>query len=172
MIEWKTILEKDVAYFEIEKSTNGKDFATLGRKETILGNSNQEIRSYQMFDNSPANGVNYYRLKTINKDDTNEFSKIISVNFEGKQTLSLSVYPVPAKNEANSVLNVVFFTPKEETVYLEIISLTGVRVAKYEQKAQIGQNKISLKTANLAIGTYIIAIRNSQENTFRRFVIE
>ncbi len=176
LIEWKTILETDVAYFEVEKSTNGKDFVTLGRKETILGNSNQEIRSYQMFDNSPSNGTNYYRLKTINKDDTkgnsNEFSKIISVNFEGKQTLSLSVYPVPAKNDVNSILNVAFFTPKEENVFIEIISLTGVRVAKYEQKAQAGQNKISLKTSNLAIGTYIIAIRNSQENTFRRFVIE
>ncbi len=157
LIEWKTILEKDVAYFEIEKSTNGKDFVTLGRKETILGNSsNQEIRSYQMLDNSPANGTNYYRLKTINKDETNEFSKIISVNFEGKQTLSLSVYPVPVKNDVNSVLNVAFFTPKEENVTLEIISLTGVRVAKYEQKAQAGQNKISLKTSNLAVGTYII----------------
>ena len=159
-------METDVAYFEIEKSTNGKDFVTLGRREPLAGNTNnQEIRSYQMFDNSPANGSNYYRLKTINKDETNGYSKIISVNFEGKQTLSLSVYPVPVKNEMNSVLNVAFFTPKAETISLEIISLTGVRVATYQQQAQAGENKMSLKTANLAAGTYIIAIRNSQENT-------
>ena len=44
-------------------------------------NSNT-IVNYQMIDNFPADGINYYRLKMVDNDGTFQYSNIINVNFK------------------------------------------------------------------------------------------
>jgi hypothetical protein len=94
LLNWQTSAEIDFDHFVIERSTVNTDFASIG---TVTGQGNgqgQGSQFYSFTDNSPADGMNFYRLKMVDKDGHFSYSKIVKVNFN----LSIiQVYPNPAK---------------------------------------------------------------------------
>jgi hypothetical protein len=74
-LNWATATEINSSHFNVERSTDLKDFTTIG-KITSAGDSRQRIE-YNFLDEAPLPGVNYYRLKQVDKDGTSELSKII-----------------------------------------------------------------------------------------------
>jgi|GEM_PF-1210729 len=91
-IEWKTNNELNTSHFIIQHSTDGTSFTNIGNVKAIDSGAN----SYQFVDNNPANGTNYYRLQSVDKDGATSFSKVVSVQF-ALNSNQLSVYPNPAK---------------------------------------------------------------------------
>ena len=53
------------------------------------------IHDYFAYDNIPANGLNYYRLKMINVDGKFKYSDIARIDL--RERSSISVFPNPAK---------------------------------------------------------------------------
>lgn len=96
-LNWATATETNSAYFNVERSTDLKDFTTIG-KITSAGDSRQRIE-YNFLDEAPLPGVNYYRLKQVDKDGTSEFSKIIAVS-PGTDASQFVVYPNPSDGQA------------------------------------------------------------------------
>lgn len=94
VLEWTTLSEKDNDYFEIERSTDGVNFVTIGFVDGA-GNSNSLI-SYQFIDNAPEQGQLYYRLSQVDFDGTREYAdKIVTVFYSGDETGNLRVVPNP-----------------------------------------------------------------------------
>ncbi|MGG7665193.1 right-handed parallel beta-helix repeat-containing protein [Dyadobacter sp. BHUBP1] len=94
LLQWETALEHNNAYFEVQRSTDGKTFAPIG--EHVPGGGDAYIiSSYRFMDNAPAPGVNYYRLKQVDWDGTFALSRMIVV--ENKRSLA-TLYPNPAGN--------------------------------------------------------------------------
>ncbi|TZF82076.1 hypothetical protein FW774_15390 [Pedobacter sp. BS3] len=59
-INWATSSEAVNSHFTIERSSDGKDFVTIGE---IMGNGNSDvIHAYTFYDSYPCLGGNYYRL--------------------------------------------------------------------------------------------------------------
>ncbi|WP_439882918.1 T9SS type A sorting domain-containing protein [Pontibacter sp. MBLB2868] len=100
-LEWLTAMELNNDYFAVERSTDGRNFTEIGRVPG-KGNSQQYIR-YNFLDTKAPTGVLYYRLKQVDKDATQHFSIIRSVQVLAKNTTSakLKVYPNPAKDFVN-----------------------------------------------------------------------
>ena len=76
-LEWETASETNNDFFTVEKSSDAINFEKL----TIVqgaGNSTKQIR-YSIIDDSPINGISYYRLKQTDFDGLLEFSGVISV---------------------------------------------------------------------------------------------
>lgn len=96
-LNWATATEINSSHFNVERSTDLKDFTTIG-KITSEGDSRKRIE-YSFLDEAPLPGVNYYRLKQVDKDGTSELSKIIAVNpdTEGSKFV---VYPNPSDGQA------------------------------------------------------------------------
>ncbi len=65
-IKWSTNNEINTAGFEVQKSNDGINFTTIS-STSAAGTSSTRL-NYELFDNTPANGINYYRLKLIYKD--------------------------------------------------------------------------------------------------------
>ncbi|MBL7801535.1 MAG: hypothetical protein JNL95_12520, partial [Chitinophagales bacterium] len=85
-LDWSTALEINNAGFEIERSTNGADFAKIG---WVKGNDNSTSTIAYSFDDKTAqpNIRYYYRLKQIDNGNVAfEYSNIVSAMFinEGK----------------------------------------------------------------------------------------
>jgi len=90
---WATATEQDNASFEIERSTTGNNFETIG---TVKGYGNTtEEKDYLFTDQTADAGINYYRLKQINKDGSSAYSNIATVSFINQQSITIS--PNPAK---------------------------------------------------------------------------
>ena len=72
MLNWQTSSELNFSYFSIERSTNGTNFSEIG-KVNAVGNSSI-TQSYSFQDLAYTNGLNYYRLKLVNKDGSFNYS--------------------------------------------------------------------------------------------------
>lgn len=90
-LNWSTSSEINNSHFEVQRSYNAKDWATI-QKVQGAGNS-LETQHYQLIDQQPFDGINYYRLKQVDHDGTMDYSTTISVRFEAKSEKETVVYP-------------------------------------------------------------------------------
>ena len=97
---WSTASEKNSSRFEIERSADASAFEKINsiNSKAVNGNSNAII-NYSSTDNLPLGKVIYYRLKQVDKDNTFEYSSIISVNYIKAKNVRFIVYPNPNKGE-------------------------------------------------------------------------
>jgi len=96
LLEWATVNEIDNSLFEVEYSVDGQTFSTIGTVTAANVTSNQE-QQYSFTDASPARGINYYRLKQIDKSNHFSYSKLVAVLFNGEKQSSVTLFPNPAK---------------------------------------------------------------------------
>ncbi len=92
-VNWQTAIELNTSHFIIQRSTDGSSFTDIGIVKAIGRSAN----GYQFTDNKPTNGINYYRLKNVDKDGSFAYSKIVSVQLT-IDNYQLSIYPNPAKS--------------------------------------------------------------------------
>ncbi len=150
-LQWATASEDKAAYFEVERSIDGVNFEQIGTV-TAVGNSS-ETSSYQFNDSSPFNGSNYYRLKLVNIDGSDEFSKIEVLDNKVDDGV-FNVYPNPAKN----ILNISYNIEQEEDIKIELLDVLGRVVKSKIISASVGQNNQILEIAELTSGTYNLRI--------------
>ncbi len=91
-VDWTVGGERNVRVYEIEKSADGVQFTKAGTVNA-RGNNNSTI-SYDWFDASPVNGMNYYRIKAIDINTAAKFSQVVNVIIGAGKT-EISVYPNP-----------------------------------------------------------------------------
>jgi plastocyanin len=95
-LNWTTSTETNVAHFAVERSINDLSFIKIG-KINAKGNSKEENKYAFDDKNLPAKSdIIYYRLKTIDSDNSFDYSPIIAVKTVSR--VGLSIYPNPATN--------------------------------------------------------------------------
>lgn len=92
---WETASELNNEKFLIEKSDDEKeDFQTIG---TIPGKgTTSEYSKYTFQDDSPSNGITYYRIKQVDYDGSFQYSNIIRVSYNDDGRFY--AFPNPAQN--------------------------------------------------------------------------
>jgi hypothetical protein len=94
-ISWTTVQEINSREFNVQRltpvTTTWETIATIPAKGHSRSSTN-----YQLYDSDPANGLNLYRLQSVDLDNKFYLSDIRRVNFNHKYTYTL--YPNPAKN--------------------------------------------------------------------------
>lgn len=92
-LSWITTQESKSSYFQVEHSNNAKNWNSVG-KVLASQNSSAEI-PYSFTHHTPSNGLNYYRLKMVDLDDTFAYSvtKTISMDVE------LVLFPNPVSDK-------------------------------------------------------------------------
>ena len=155
---WSTATELNNAYYEIERSENGKSFEKIGE---ISGYGNSQVaRSYSFIDEKPSNTVNYYRLRQVDFDGKATVSKTVSVDF-GKNTTA-KIYPSVVKEN----LNIDFNTNLGSTELFIVNSLGQVLKS---QKLSNTEGGYSLNVSDIPNGFYLINIVSKSGNMTQRF---
>ena len=66
LLQWTTVQEVNSSYFEVERSGDGVNYKAIGQ---VNGAGNSSVaKNYSLVDAKPVNGMNYYRLKMVDKD--------------------------------------------------------------------------------------------------------
>jgi hypothetical protein len=138
-LTWATTSEVDNKGFDIERSFDGKTFTAFGQ---VKGNNKPS--SYQYVDNQPFN-TTYYRLKQIDFDGTETYSKIVSVELKGKAK-GLKVYPTLV---SDGVLTL--DTEGGQLSDFSVMNLLG-------QQVLVGKTTTQIDVSSLAKGTYILKV--------------
>jgi Secretion system C-terminal sorting domain len=87
-VNWTAFLTTDITNFEVLKSTNGTNFNLLQSVNATLQ------ANYSIQDNTPVEGMNYYRIKVRYTNGEITLSKIVAVRFADKKQ-SIVVNPNP-----------------------------------------------------------------------------
>lgn len=160
-VEWNTSQEINSRSFVVEHSNNGVNFAEL-TTIAAAGNSNRDTH-YSFIDNSPAKGMNYYRLKMISNSNITKHSSIVSVFNE--MTVGLAIYPNPSKNK----ITVWFSAAKTAIAFVSILDINGKIVYSKNVLANEGANSVPLAIEKLAAGAYILKVQTDEGVMIERF---
>jgi hypothetical protein len=155
-LNWKTISELNVAYFEVEKSIDGVNFETLDHQ---LTNPQQ---TYQIIDHQPYVGINYYRLKEISIDDLISTYNIISVQYQPTTSnikLINDQLIITAMGDVSTEISV--FTPNGQILTTRHISINK------------GINTTNLSSENWAqtSGVYFLRVKMNNIIETYKFII-
>jgi hypothetical protein len=151
-VTWATAQEINTSHFSLERSTDGRNFAEIA-KVTANGNSNV-LLNYNYTDNSPVRGINYYRLRVVDRDNSGKYSQVRSVRNEG--LADVAIYP----NPVNDVMTVSITADKAERG--KIIYTRTLNIAQ-------GDNKLPVNVSNMASGAYIIKVQLNDDIVIRKF---
>ncbi len=90
-LDWTTYTEINVSHFEIEHSTDGINFSTIGQ----VGATNHTVQTdYSWFDAEPSSGNNLYRIKSVDLDGKVNYTAIVKINL-GISFAGINIYPNP-----------------------------------------------------------------------------
>jgi uncharacterized repeat protein (TIGR01451 family) len=162
LLKWSTADEINTDHFEIQRSSNGKDFSAIGYIQSL--NNGKITNNYQYTDNSPLKGVNFYRLKMVDKDGKYTYSLVRSIN--NASSFDVTVYPNPVKN--NLVLD--FISEKNLDMQLQIINAEGKILLYRKIEVVEGESKQTINASALSAGNYFIKLISSEGETALRFI--
>jgi hypothetical protein len=97
---WQTVSERNNHHYEVERSSDALGFKMICKVPSKApgGNSYYSI-SYSGVDETPNNGINYYRLKQVDNNQSSSFSKVISARLASNDGLQFLIYPNPNSGE-------------------------------------------------------------------------
>jgi len=152
-ISWKVAFEQEVENYQVERSSNGRDFNVIATVKS-KGNSTNAV-DYNYFDTKPINGTVYYRVKSNEKGGNSRFTAIVKLN-SSKETM-ISVYPNPVKDNMKiTIANSENF--KKATVLIR--NTQGKTVLQQSLTSASGYYNVNV--SGLAPGMYLITVVNDK----------
>jgi uncharacterized repeat protein (TIGR01451 family) len=158
-LSWKTAGETNASHFEVERSNDAKTWNKF--KEIAAVGDSQNLTSYTAIDEAPRSGISYYRLKTVDRDNSFAYSRTVRVNLENRVPEVL-VYPNPASH----ILQVKGVDPKS-VGYVSFANTNGQVVAKFKAIPEKG-----IDLSQFSTGIYLIrVVTNDGLQTVRKVVV-
>jgi hypothetical protein len=158
-LTWMTTDEKDFSQFEIEKSTDGVNFARIG-KQTARGGIST-VTSYS-FDDNAMKPVQFYRLKQLDINGKYTYSSVIRVNRN-----DVTNAKVIFCNKITSIFALRIIDMPSDQLSLKVIDNSGREVRSQNVRLTAGDNSIQINTGSIPSGFYYLIL--SAENYKRAF---
>lgn len=159
-MQWRTASAVNTSHFQVENSTDGKAFKSVGnltRKGTDFSRED-----YQFVHESSGRGAQFYRLKMVDWDGSFTYSNIEVVRF--KEVGDLLVYPNPVREKVNVKWN------EEHYRTADLYDLSGRNVLSNDLR--LGQRQLTQDVSQLAPGIYLLKLKGSKGNSTVKFVKE
>jgi len=150
LLTWQTASESDNFGFEIERSTGGDEWNTIG---FIPGHGTTTINhNYSFADKNLKVGTYFYRLKQVDMNGQFEYSKSVSGAITPPQKISLGQnYP----NPFNPVTRIPLDLPAKTNVKIILYNLLGEQVQIITASEYFaGHHEITFDATGLKAGLY------------------
>lgn len=169
LISWSTATETNNDYFVVQHSANGRDYTDVKRVDGA-GNSNT-VKSYSCTHTKPVNGVNYYRLRQVDMNGTEEIFGPKTLNFRKENKTTVFTNLTASPNPFSSNLSLQFESAFQGSTPLRIFSAAGKEVFSGNIDVETGNNNIYLPLADqLNPGSYVILIGDDKDASRIRVV--
>ena len=159
-IFWTTNQEINSKAFVVEKSTNQRTWSTVATVNAA-GTSTARI-NYSVVDNSPAKGVNFYRIKLIDVDNSFEHSATKSVLFSNADVVLVT--PNPATTFAT-----IYMGKTDNSLSQLIVSdLNG----KVIENVRTNEQTYQLSTNRYSKGMYVIKVITGTNSSTHKLIVQ
>lgn len=154
-LQWIAENELSFSRYEIERSNDGSGFTRIA---SVSAKGAAGSNAYEVYDISPLNGINYYRLKMIDRNAAFSYSIIVKAMFDANS--QSSIYPNPASGH--------FMIINAGRVQLaELFNMDGKLVRKYKQTTA-GRYDLT----GLSKGLYLVRLTGTGETMTLKLVVE
>jgi hypothetical protein len=149
-LQWKVALEENMNYYELQRSSNGSDYASIAM---VFPWDDKSRSDYAYLDKNVPYGSNYYRLKMVDKNGTYTYSRILTFSLGSVTGLSIAVMPNPVVNNIR-----IQFDNVGNTAYkLEMRNAMGqLFLQKNVQITQNRQTENLIRPASMTSGVYFL----------------
>ena len=166
MLKWQTATEINNDYMAVERSTDARTFAEIGRLAGA-GNSNT-LLNYGLEDEQPANGINYYRLRQVDTDGAVAYSEVIVVRFAGNENNEEPLlYPTLVPKGGSVYLDLRNEKPTENQTW-SLHNTNGQQITVFQLE---GGSLQSLRLPVLSAGMYVLTNTAASGKTTLKFII-
>ena len=149
-LTWQTEVELNNDFFTLERSRDGINFEVIGSIRGA-GNSTTSQR-YDYLDQTPYNGLNYYRLSQTDFDGTKAYAgKIITVQV--KKEREIVIYPNPVTAE----LHIDLGSSTSSNISYEVYDALG-RIVRSNEVDTRNTTVFDLDVKDLETGLYLIKV--------------
>jgi hypothetical protein len=144
-LNWSVGVEDNVKGYEVEKSTDEKNFSTI----SFVPAAGQS--SYSFVDAQPA-AITYYRIKSVDLDGKPGYSAIVSVK-SGQSSVVLRAFPTPVRKDLTIQHNAATVSTR-----ISISSIDGRLIQSIMPVVGSQQTTVDLSAARA--GLYIVRFDN------------
>ena len=162
-VSWESYSEINVNKYVVEGSTDGINFTEKGSLPA------KGASGYAFIDNSPKEGINYYRIKEVDNDGKASYSTVVSVKIGGSIVGNISIYPNPVVNKTlNFALNT-----SAANYTLKVTNVLGKTVLASTINHNGGTASYSVALpAGLAKGVYFVKLSNGSNEISKTIIVE
>ncbi|MBX3253522.1 MAG: T9SS type A sorting domain-containing protein [Chitinophagaceae bacterium] len=156
-LQWQTGMEQNNSHFVVERSSNGQQFTTIARVESV-GNSNS-LQTYHFTDDAPVTGaVNYYRVTQVDFDGKQKSTDVRSIRMQcDGSAVALRAYPNPVSNQLN-------IQTGKTVVQVNVLTTNGQPVLKHVPSRNTG-GTFSISMHAVQSGIYLLQLINKDGTT-------
>lgn len=149
-VEWSSLTEYNHIEFVVERSVDQKNWTSVGSIFSA-GNSNSR-RIYQLIDQRPVVGQNFYRLKQIDTEGKLSYSSIARVY--NSVSKSIGVFPNPVKTITQLYTKESFRAGQT----IQVIDAKGTRI---KMITPTGGNRLQIDLSGYSAGLYLLQLIES-----------
>jgi hypothetical protein len=153
VLNWAAANSINTNLFEVESRTENSGFVKIG---SVTAKNNNLQNNYSFVHSNPPPGVNYYRLKIIDKDGKYNWSNVITLKRNISSFVN-HVYPNPFKDEINAAIIV----DNSGYINLNIYDADGRRIRGERVPVSKGYNLVTVSgLSKIASGIYYLEVNN------------
>ncbi len=150
-LTWRTLIEHSISHYEIQKSSEGQVFQTIGQADP---QANEGAPHEYIFMDWDAEEAAYYRLKFIENSGTDSSSPVVYIGVEN-ELLRMDIFPNPTTEHVQIRL------PKEKIMQLRLISESGKVIFSASGKLVDLEAKMNQLLASVPHGLYILQAKDA-----------
>lgn len=170
VLDWRTLYELEMNFFDIERSQDGENFTSIGQVKAS-GTTTATI-DYTYTDETPLKDQGYYRLRLVRLDGSATYSNIILVQDRSLAASSFRVYPNPAAVRDEITIEVANLKENEEVTFM-ITDGAGRQVHSRQVRTnELGElYLVMLVESSLKPGIYNLTVAGSNKTLNRKLVV-
>ncbi len=165
-VKWEAHQEEQLAHYDIERSTDGKNFSRIG---TVNPSGAGLIKRYEWTDRSMQSIQQYYRIRAVDLDGSAQYSPIVVLSTTAAAA-SFSISPNPVTgNSIQVTLDVP--GPAEE---MEMILYNAMGQPMMKKAIRVGNGRMEeqfILSAHIGKGVYTLLIGNRKNVLGRQRVV-
>ena len=163
-LNWTVADNETVHSFEIERSTNGRDFTTVG---VVFASEKMGTENYMFYETVTASDRVMYRLRMIDKGQDIDYSRILVFQTRTLITNDVRIYGNPVKDK----LTFSFYSNATQEVNIKVYDLAGKTLMSQKVNSAEGSNLLSLPlNATFTPGMYVVDVANADGRQIAKFV--
>jgi hypothetical protein len=155
-VDWKTATEDRGDMMTLERSADGANFNRIADIAT-----HGKASDYTYWDETPVQGVNYYRVKVTAASGDISYTKIVTATVKAATgQLAITAVPNPVKDK----VTVSIYGSSSQSGTVEVMDPTGKRLLQYTTE----NNSAVIDMSGLPSGIYFIRYTDEQGSVSTR----